>query len=259
MIRVATYNIHAAIGTDGRLDLERIAAVIREIDPDVIGLQEVESRPSRSRHDQAERLALQLGMSCAEGPILLEGAGWYGNAILSRLPVEPLLRLRFADLGGEPRGALVVAVQASDGRSWRIANTHLDVRAGRRLRQARALVGAVSQWAEGPRVVLGDFNEWRPRARTLAGLRCLGELPPAPASYPSRMPLFPLDRMVLQGCRSGGPLRRHQSDLARLASDHLPVVADLYPVPALDAGTGCGQIADVPPGRPPGDASHQRR
>jgi endonuclease/exonuclease/phosphatase family metal-dependent hydrolase len=234
VIRVATYNIHAAIGTDRRQDLERIAAVIQEIDPDVIGLQEVESRPSHSRHDQAERLAERLGMSCTEGPILLEGRGWYGNAIFSRLPIEVLTRLRFADHGGEPRGAVVIAVHAADGRSWRIGNTHLDVRAGPRLHQTHALVRSMSLCSEnGPGVLLGDFNEWRPRARTLAGLRRLGEMPPAPASYPSRWPLFALDRMVLRGCRSSGPLRRHRSDLARRASDHLPIVADLDPATSV--------------------------
>jgi endonuclease/exonuclease/phosphatase family metal-dependent hydrolase len=248
VIRVATYNIHAAVGTDGRRDLARIAAVIREIDPDVVGLQEVESRPSRSRHDQAEQLAEQLGMSCAEGPILVEGRGWYGNAILSRFPVEPLTRLRFADQGGEPRGALEVRVHPTRGCSWRIANTHLDVRAHRRLRQARALARSLAEPGEpGPWVLLGDFNEWRPRARLLASLRGLGELPAAPASYPSRWPLFAIDRMVLRGCRSAGPLRCHRSDLARHASDHLPIVADLCPVAGfVDASSQIPQSGVAP-------------
>jgi endonuclease/exonuclease/phosphatase family metal-dependent hydrolase len=251
VLRVATYNIHAAVGTDRRRDLGRIAAVIEQIRPDVVGLQEVESRPSRAAHDQAERLALHLGMSCVEGPLLREGRGWYGNAILSLLPVESVARLCFAHHGGEPRGALMVAARAADGMCWQIGNTHLDLRAGPRLRQARSLVDETRRrTAGGPCVLLGDLNEWLPWARSLACLRELGVLPPAPASYPSCWPLFRLDRLVLHGCRPDKPLRRHASALARRASDHLPIVADLRPAASV-GGAGVQPVAE---GRRPGPA-----
>jgi endonuclease/exonuclease/phosphatase family metal-dependent hydrolase len=123
VIRVATYNIHAAIGTDRRRNLERVAAVIEEIGTDVIGLQEVESRASRGGADQAMKLAAMLGMACVEGPMMHEGPGWYGNAILSRLPILDEQRLRFADHSGEPRGAVGVVVEDPQGRSWRLINT----------------------------------------------------------------------------------------------------------------------------------------
>jgi endonuclease/exonuclease/phosphatase family metal-dependent hydrolase len=229
VIRVATYNIHAGVGADGRRDLGRIAAVIEEIGPDVIGLQEVDSRPSRGGLDQAEQLAARLAMACVEGPILREEKGWYGNAILSRHPIAPVARLRFDDHSGEPRGAVVADVQAADHR-WLIGNTHLDLRAGPRLHQARELVQAIADCADGrPGVLLGDFNEWRPWAPTLGALRGLGDMPPAPATYPSRLPLLLLDRMVLRDCRPQVRLHRHAGDLARRASDHLPIYGDLTP------------------------------
>jgi endonuclease/exonuclease/phosphatase family metal-dependent hydrolase len=151
VIRVATYNIHAAIGADRRRDLERIAAVIEEIGPDVIGLQEVESRASRGGSDQAMRLAAMLGMACVEGPMMLEGPGWYGNAILSRLPVLAEQRLRFPAHSGEPRGAVGVLVEDPQGGHWRLINTHLDLWSRSRLRQvqslARLLENAGEPWS----------------------------------------------------------------------------------------------------------------
>lgn len=229
MIRVATYNVHAAVGTDRRRDLDRIAAVIEEIDPDVIGLQELESRASRGSSDQAMRLGAMLGMACVEGPMMLEGAGWYGNAILSRLPIIAEQRVRFPDHSGEPRGAVGVVVEDRQGERWRLINTHLDLGPRSRLRQVQSLVRLADADTAGPWILLGDLNEWRPWAPALASLRRLGYVPPAPPSYPSRWPLFALDRVVLRRCRLEGPLRRHASELSRRASDHLPVVADVEP------------------------------
>ena len=227
MIRVATYNVHAAIGSDRRRDLERIAAVIEEIRPDVIGLQELESRASRGSSDQAMRLASMLGMACVEGPMMLEGAGWYGNATLSSLPVVAEQRWRFPDDSGEPRGALEVVVEDQQGGHWRLINTHLDLWARSRLRQAQSLVRLFEFDRTGPWMLLGDLNEWRPWAATMAWLRRLGCVPPAPASYPSCWPLFALDRMVVHGCRLKAPLRCHATKLSRRASDHLPIVAEV--------------------------------
>jgi endonuclease/exonuclease/phosphatase family metal-dependent hydrolase len=231
VIRVATYNIHAAIGADRRRDLERIAAVIEEIGPDVIGLQELESRASRGSADQAMRLATMLGMACVEGPMLLEGAGWYGNAILSRLPVLAEQRLRFPDHSGEPRGAVGVVVGAPDGTRWRLINTHLDLWSRSRLRQVQSLARILETAGGDPCILLGDLNEWRPWAPALVPLRRLGYVPPAPPSYPSRWPLFALDRIVVRRCRLEGPLRRHLTELSRRASDHLPVIAEVRPRP----------------------------
>jgi endonuclease/exonuclease/phosphatase family metal-dependent hydrolase len=227
VIRVATYNIHAAVGADRRRDLGRIAAVIEEIQPDVIGLQEVESRVSRGSSDQAMRLAAMLEMACVEGPMMLEGPGWYGNAILSRLPVLSAQRWRFPYHSGEPRGAVGVVVEDPKGGRWRLINTHLDLRFRSRLRQVQSIVHLFESDRAGPWILMGDLNEWRPWAPALAQLRRLGYVPPAPASYPSRRPLFSLDRMVLHECTLDGLLRRHVTELSRRASDHLPIVAEV--------------------------------
>jgi endonuclease/exonuclease/phosphatase family metal-dependent hydrolase len=231
IIRVATYNIHAAIGADRRRDLERIAAVIEEIDPAVIGLQEVDSRASRGSADQAMWLAARLDMACVEGPMMLEDRGWYGNAILSRLPVVAEQRWRFPDHSGEPRGAVGVLVEDPQGDRWRLINTHLDLWSRSRCRQVRWLARLLATAGSEPSILLGDLNEWRPGAPALAPLQRLGYMPPAPPSYPSRWPLFALDRMVVRACRVEGSLRPHVTRLSKRASDHLPVVAEVRPRP----------------------------
>jgi endonuclease/exonuclease/phosphatase family metal-dependent hydrolase len=231
-IRIATYNIHAAVGADRRRDLERIAAVIEEIDPAVIGLQEVDSRPSRGSADQAMWLATRLEMACVEGPMMLEGRGWYGNAILSRLPILHEQRWLFPNHSGEPRGAVGVVVEDPQGGRWRLINTHLDLWSRSRFRQVEALVRLFESDRPEPWILLGDLNEWRPWAPALSSLRRLGEVPPAPPSYPSCWPLLALDRMVVRACRLQGPLRRHVTKLSQRASDHLPVVAEVGRIPS---------------------------
>ena len=83
---VASYNIHRGVGLDRRLDLDRVAEVIREISPDIIGLQEVVRRPGGPHEDQAVYLADALGMGLVMGETRAFGDGTFGNAVLTRLP-----------------------------------------------------------------------------------------------------------------------------------------------------------------------------
>jgi endonuclease/exonuclease/phosphatase family metal-dependent hydrolase len=226
-LRVASYNIHGAVGTDGRRDVERIAAVIGEIDPHIIALQEVESRRARGGIDQAERLASMLGMSCAEGPILEDGHGWYGNAILSKQPGSDVRHWRYPRHSGEPRAALGVRIADRSGQPWRVVATHLDLRFRARWHQVATLVEALADGGSEPLVLLADLNEWWPWAPSWRILSKLGEVPAGVRSFPSWCPILPLDRVVLRHCRMVKTPDTHVTALSRRASDHLPVVAEI--------------------------------
>jgi endonuclease/exonuclease/phosphatase family metal-dependent hydrolase len=246
-LRVASYNIHACVGVDGRQDVDRVAGVLHEIGADVIGLQEVESRPARSALDQAQVLARALEMDCLEGPLVHGQTGWYGNALLTRRAVRAVRRVVFEGRSREARGAIVADLAGSGGAGWRVLTTHLDLHSGRRRRQFAVLLDQILP-AGMPTIVIGDFNEWWPFSRGLSVLRRHAILPFAPPTFPSRLPLFALDRMALSACRLRGRLWRHDTALSRIASDHLPIWADVAaladPQPALPA-------ADAPPPEEP--------
>lgn len=225
-MKVATYNIHRCLGTDGREDVGRIAAVIAELGADVIGLQEAEARPSRSGLNQAEALARRLGLELLEGPLLFEGTGHYGNALLSRFPLRLLRRVRFPRLGLEPRGFLHAEALAQDGQVWHLLATHLDLGPRARSAQLHQLAAELAM-APHPALVMGDLNEWRLWTRPLAALRGAGRLLPPRPSFPSRCPVLALDRIAVRGARvEEGPVA-HRTALSRQASDHLPVWARL--------------------------------
>jgi phospholipase D1/2 len=231
-LRVASYNVHGCRGGDGRRDVARIVRILREIDADVIGLQEVESRHGRSDVDQAEKFAAALGMTCIEGPLLRHAQrGWFGNALLTRLEVKAVRRVVFDTHGGEARGAIVCALTADDGACWRVMTTHLDLRSRHRRRQFATLLDQLVPSPRHPTVLMGDFNEWWSRSRGLATLREHAELPPAPPTFPAWLPALRLDRIALSGCRLRGELRRHVTPLTRRASDHLPIFADVVADP----------------------------
>ncbi len=242
MVRVMTYNVHSCRGRDGLVSPERIAAVIAAARPDIVALQELDVGRARSGGlDQAQLIARSLGMEFHFHPALRVKEEHYGDAILSHLPLRLLRAGPLPGLAGrpllEPRGALRVTVELPGGSALHVINTHLGLLPGEQLAQVKALLG--EDWVEDPAhrdaplVLLGDFNavpRSRPYRRLAARLRdaqcALPGQRPRP-TFPARWPLLRLDHVFLGQGVELRAIEVPRGAAERIASDHLPLVAEL--------------------------------
>jgi endonuclease/exonuclease/phosphatase family metal-dependent hydrolase len=226
---VGSYNIHRGVGLDRRLDLDRIAAVVAEIGPDVIGLQEVIRENGAAHRDQAAYLANRLDMTLVMGVVRPYRDGTYGNAVLSRLPVLGWAACDLSHRAREPRACLRVDLDV-DGRALHVFNCHFGLALRERRRQVDRLAGFIRDAATlaGPRVLMGDFNEWHPGpvSRTLRR-EFSSPMRRMRRTHPALFPLFALDRLYWDVELEGEEFHVHRTRLARVASDHLPIVARL--------------------------------
>lgn len=211
---------------DRRRDPERIIAVLRELHADVIALQEADRRIGAREAVLPRALLDDSPWRVAHVAKRAQSIGWHGNAILVRrdLEIAECLALDMPTI--EPRGA-ACAVLASAGRRFRVIGTHLDLSGLRRRDQVRSLLRFASHHGDMPTVILGDFNQWGHATgamREFAG--DWGQIAPGP-SYPSRAPVARLDRIVHCGGWDCHQAAVHHSALASVASDHLPIHADL--------------------------------
>jgi endonuclease/exonuclease/phosphatase family metal-dependent hydrolase len=217
---VASYNIHKCAGLDRRVDLDRIADVLEEIDADLVGLQEV-FRP------QAVRLAERLGVHVAMGPTRERDGQPYGNAVLTRLTIRSSRIFDLSRPDREPRGGIRLDLEMADG-LLHLFNVHFGLKIRERREQVRMLVREhiLPDELTGTRIVVGDLNEWFPGP---VGRALRRELigPRIRRTHPAPLPLFPLDRIYWDRTLSVDRFHVHRSRLARVASDHLPVVARL--------------------------------
>lgn len=235
-LRVVTYNVHKCVGLDRRTRPARIAAVLRELDADVIALQEVvsvETPASREAH-QARFIAEELGYEFRIGENRKHKGGAYGNVVLTRLPVAHCHNYDITWRWQERRGALRVDVKTDDARVVHVFNVHLGTAYIERRHQGRRLVSEAvlrDPSLAGPRVVLGDFNEW---THGLASRLLSEELQSADVrehlrtrrTYPGPLPLVHLDHIYHDPALALERLALHRSRLALVASDHLPLAAD---------------------------------
>lgn len=227
-IRVASYNMRKAVGTDRRRRPERTLEVLNEIDADVIALQEADRRfglrisalpPEMIEHHSSYK---PVDFDTREHSI-----GWHGNTILVRKNVEVVDHdvLHIPSL--EPRGAVVADVRVG-GVELRVLGMHLDLSGLWRRRQAHAILNYLAK-REGdpPAVLMGDLNEWSARGGCLRDFAAHHELADCGRSFHARRPIAQLDRIMvtphLQVLASGA----HASATARKASDHLPIWADV--------------------------------
>jgi endonuclease/exonuclease/phosphatase family metal-dependent hydrolase len=224
-LTVASYNIHKAEGLDRRVDLARIARVLGEVDADIVGVQEI-YRP------QAEALAAELGMSMAMGVTRHFENMPYGNAIFTRFKVHGSDTFDLTFPPREPRGGLRLDIMVGE-HPIHLFNVHFGLKIRERAKQVEALVRkqVLRHDLPGSRVVTGDLNEWFPGAVGRALRRELHG-PRIRRTHPAPLPIFALDRIYWDRGLHADSFRVHRSQLARVASDHLPVVARLRLAPA---------------------------
>ena len=224
-LRVVTWNVHGFVGTDGRRDVDRIATTLCRLRPDVVGLQEVDCRSTLADGiTPLEYLSQRTGLRATAGPTRLERGGFFGNALLTRGPVADVIHADVSVKGREPRGILSAEVQIASHR-LRVVVTHFGLRSRERRTQVTTLLDLIDASSELPLVLMGDFNEWRPRAWTMGRLHgALGYTPRVP-SFPSRLPLLALDRIWVHPKRALVRIESCREAWARTASDHLPIQA----------------------------------
>jgi endonuclease/exonuclease/phosphatase family metal-dependent hydrolase len=234
-LRIVCYNIHKGRGLDGRTRVERIARVLRHLDADIVALQEVVNHEGRLIEDhQAGYLADQLGFFHAVGETRKHRGGIYGNVTLSRWKFELTRHIDLSVSGREKRGVLRTDIRLGH-HLLHIFNVHLGTAIRERRLQAtrlmdRDLLRAVD--IVGPRVILGDFNEWMHGlvTRTLSAefhLTDLREYLSRTRTYPAILPLLHLDHMYYDHHIQVEKARFYRTRQSLMASDHLPLVADL--------------------------------
>ena len=233
--RIATYNIHKCRGVDGRSSPERIARVLAEINADIVSLQEVVSHEGTAAVDhQADYLAGHLRMFGAMGETRKHRGGAYGNVTLSRWDFKLARPIDVTIAGREQRVALRTDIRMGS-HVLHVFNVHLGTGVRERRLQASRLLDLDLLRAidiSGPRIVLGDFNEWVHGlvTRTLVTEFHLTDLRTHLSnvrSYPALLPLLNLDHIYFDHHLRIEKAFFHRSRRSLIASDHLPLVADL--------------------------------
>jgi endonuclease/exonuclease/phosphatase family metal-dependent hydrolase len=220
-----TWNIHGAFNRNPRFDLARVIALIEKHRPDVVALQEVDSRRPRAAGmiDPFEALQAALGTYGVGAKTIATADGEYGQALISRWPIRQAEVHDISFREREPRRAIRCEIASPLG-PVRVIATHLGLSIGERRGQIRALLGLI----EGrplTTVVLGDFNDWFWVGSVRKALAA--EMPgrSRQRTFPSRYPIFRLDRVY---CRPASALVQSYTDpSAHALSDHLPVIADV--------------------------------
>ncbi|ALE17976.1 Metal-dependent hydrolase [Altererythrobacter epoxidivorans] len=222
-LKFASYNIHKAVGIDRRQDPDRIITVLRELDADVIALQEADMRFGQRVSVLPRALLDDTPWEPVPVAKRRQSIGWHGNALLVRRSMQWVAAGALELPTLEPRGA-AMAELVLDGCRLRVIGMHLDLSGFRRRDQIRSILSHLEKHDDQRATVLmGDFNQWGLRSGAMGEFAKGWQMLAPGASYPARRPIARLDRIVVSdSCRviDGGV---HHSALAAQASDHLPI------------------------------------
>jgi endonuclease/exonuclease/phosphatase family metal-dependent hydrolase len=234
--RIATYNIHKARGFDMRIVPERIIKVALELDADILCLQEVlDVENGQPNLNQAHEIAAAFpGIYTAFGVNRQYRGGAYGNLTLSRFPIASMRNHDLSRALREPRGVIQTEIEIAPGQTIQLFNVHLGTGHMERRFQARKLLNReilLQPDLRGPRLVLGDFNEWT-HGLTTRMMRTEFQTfrprhaPRFPRTFPGMLPIFSLDHCYYEPPLHLIATKLWRSRTALIASDHLPLIAD---------------------------------
>ena len=222
-LRVASYNIRKAIGRDGKRDPLRIKRVIADMAPDIIALQEADFRfNGRKAIFDPTELTDRTGLVAQDVAPHAPGLGWHGNVLLTRADILLVSVEALALPGTEPRGAFIANLQTPLG-PLRIIGTHLGLIPWQRKKQARIL----ADYQSGQTVLLGDLNALGKSNGALSPIVKVFTTVNIGPSYPTRKPRFAFDRIFHDSSLQADTFGVVHTPLAQVASDHLPIFADL--------------------------------
>jgi endonuclease/exonuclease/phosphatase family metal-dependent hydrolase len=225
MLKVATYNIHAGIGHDKQFDMHRITAVINELDADIIALQEVEHQLID------DQLLLQFLETYTDYKVISDVTFKrdnydYGNVLLSKQPLTDVIYHDLSVAGREPR-SLIEAQLVFDDKKIIIMATHLGLRPFERRFQVQKVLSLLAARRNQQTIFMGDLNEWFLWGRPHRWLKKHFKQSNNLATFPARYPVLCLDKIWVSPANSLIKVEVHRSSLAKLASDHLPIIAQI--------------------------------
>lgn len=225
-MRIASYNIRKAVGTDRKRDPDRILRILQELSADVVALQEADLRisPRRPALDRSD-IRNRTGLVPVEFDHDRDSLGWHGNAILVRPEFEIVERVHFDLPSLEPRGAVSALIQSGATR-FRVVGVHLGLLRGSRRAQLDHLLDRFGNDDEVGTIILGDFNE-RSLSKGLGRLSSKFRIMDAGPTFHSRRPTFALDRIALSSGIGANAVGVLNSVETRRGSDHLPIFANL--------------------------------
>lgn len=222
VLRLMTWNIHGGIGPDRCFDLNRIAALVLKHKPDILALQEVDTR-GRPLDCLAPLAAFEIE-HLTEARTMVVPDGHYGHALYSRWPLRDVVLHDLSMRWHEPRMAIETRVETPFG-PLHLAAVHLGLAIWERHRQAMALADMARRIGDMPTIMMGDFNDWFSLGRVRRAMASLLPERTRLRSFPAGRPLLQLDRIYCS--RHATIVRSFTDEAARTASDHLPVIADI--------------------------------
>ncbi len=226
-VTILSYNIHSAVGNDGKLDYARIGKYLASLDADIVCLQEFDLRKPELEHQIViDSLKANHFEHFVATPAVKTKKGFYGNAMLTKFKPTAVNELRIDYKDNQPRNIQHLTFDINS-KKVSVMNTHFGLQSKERNRQFLQLQGYINKVIENedhPLIILGDFNEWMPTTKMLNEMDSLLTPTKLEASFPTRFPLFKLDKAWSSSGVTIHSAKILKDPYTKLYSDHFPIM-----------------------------------